>query len=188
MPAATKPQLALIAWGQKHGQAGRSVWRMAEGCLGLATQPFIPAQQYHHSRHLHAETGKKMLGFDRRNELSDNVFSPRCGTNWHGQPRARRRSTPRPIAYGTFVITRWRGSTMRVLSGILWFLVIYFGTLTAVPYIAGEIASCRQENAMIAHRDARRLVRTYHAWIMAATGVLVIVASGAGVLPGTRTD
>jgi hypothetical protein len=77
---------------------------------------------------------------------------------------------------------------MRVLSGIMWFLVIYFGILTAVPYLAGEVASRRQESAMVAYRDARRLVRNYHAWIMAGTGVLVIVASGAGLLPGTRTD
>ncbi len=77
---------------------------------------------------------------------------------------------------------------MRVLFGIVWFLVIYFGILAGVPYMAGEIASRRQGNAMIAHRDARKLVRDYHALIMAGTGVLVIVASGAGILPGTRTD
>ena len=77
---------------------------------------------------------------------------------------------------------------MRVLSGIIWFLVIYFGILTGAPYVAGEIAIRRQENAMIAYRDTRRLVRNYHAWIMAGTGVLVIMASGAGVLPATRTD
>jgi hypothetical protein len=77
---------------------------------------------------------------------------------------------------------------MRVISGIIWFIVIYFGILTGVPYIAGEIASRRQGNGMTAYRDTRLLVRTYHAWIMAGTGLLVIVASGAGVLPGTRTD
>jgi hypothetical protein len=87
------------------------------------------------------------------------------------------------------VFSPWqKEGTMRVLSGIIWFLVLYFGTLTAVPYIAGEIAARRQENAMIAHRDARALVRNYHAWIMAGTGLLVIAASGAGILPGTRTE
>ncbi|HEX4147304.1 MAG TPA: hypothetical protein VHY91_27655 [Pirellulales bacterium] len=77
---------------------------------------------------------------------------------------------------------------MRVVSGIFWFLVIYFGILTGAPYIAGEIASRHHENAMVAHRDTRKWVRHYHAYIMAGTGVMVIVASGAGVLPGTRTE
>lgn len=77
---------------------------------------------------------------------------------------------------------------MRVLSGIIWFIVIYFGILTAVPYIAGEITGRRQGNTMMAYRTTRKLVRDYHALIMAGTGVLVIVASGAGVLPGTRHD
>jgi hypothetical protein len=125
----------------------------------------------------HPETGKKMLGFDPWNELANNVFSPaERRSDWYGLP-----GTARPP-------TRHRGSTMRVLSGIIWFLVIYFGILTGAPYVAGEIASRRHQSAMVAYRDTRRLVRNYHAWIMAGTGMLVIVASGAGVLPGTRTD
>ena len=77
---------------------------------------------------------------------------------------------------------------MRVVAGIIWFCVIYFGILTAVPYLAGEIASRRQGNGMTAYRTTGRFVRQYHAYFMAGTGVAVIVASGAGILPGTKTS
>ncbi|HEX4147303.1 MAG TPA: hypothetical protein VHY91_27650 [Pirellulales bacterium] len=79
----------------------------------------------------------------------------------------------------------------RPLFGIVWFLVLYFGSFFVIGAVAGGVAANRYRgNPAMAQASAREaamgFVNNYHAHILAGAGVLTVLGSGAGILPGTR--
>jgi predicted nucleic acid-binding Zn ribbon protein len=77
---------------------------------------------------------------------------------------------------------------MKVLFGFVWWIVLYFGSLTLACGIAGGIAGGRDpQNAQEAGRRAgEQLAVQYGAHFIVGAAVIAFVGAGFGLLPGTR--
>ena len=77
---------------------------------------------------------------------------------------------------------------MRAVFAIVWFVLLYMGALKGVGWAASQVAAQQTGSTVMAQRAGKRFAAEYHAYVMAASGLVTIAASGAGILPGTKVD
>ena len=77
----------------------------------------------------------------------------------------------------------------KIVMGIVWFVVLYFGTCAVVGGIAGGMAGAHDPTH--AHEVGRiaggNAVLTYYPFIVGGSLLLAIAGSLAGILPGTKS-
>ena len=81
----------------------------------------------------------------------------------------------------------------KLLFGIVWCVVFYFGICIAAGAIVGAMAGTHypHDPAMAAHAGQQagiKIVNDYGVYFVAGAVVLSVLGSGFGVLPGTRQN
>jgi hypothetical protein len=76
----------------------------------------------------------------------------------------------------------------KILMGIVWFVVIYFGTCFLLGAAAGAVAGANDpQNASEAGRLAgAKIVSTYILYILSGSLLAAVVGAATGFLPGTK--
>jgi hypothetical protein len=76
----------------------------------------------------------------------------------------------------------------RILVGIVWFVVLYFGACVLTGAIAGGIAGGKDpEHASVVGREAgRHAVLALRMYYLVGAAAISIVGASRGILPGTR--
>lgn len=79
----------------------------------------------------------------------------------------------------------------RVIFGIVWFVVLWFGILIGGSAVVGGVAASKvqgqQQGASAGERAGREFGERYGAVILFGALAVAVVGSAAGVLPGTKT-
>jgi hypothetical protein len=79
----------------------------------------------------------------------------------------------------------------RIVFGVVWFLVLFFGILFVGSAVVGGIAGSRtqgqQQGAIVGERAGRAFGEKYGTMILLGSLLIAVAGSATGVLPGTRT-
>ncbi len=81
-----------------------------------------------------------------------------------------------------------RSPVVRIVFGLIWFVVLYMLTLMVVGGVVGTVAASQaaEPGTDIAEAAAKSAVQRYGLLILIGNAVLVLLATMAGILPGTR--
>jgi hypothetical protein len=78
----------------------------------------------------------------------------------------------------------------RIVVGVIWFLVLFFGILFVGSAIVGGIAGSKtrgeQQGAVVGERAGRAFGERYGTVILLGSLLIAVAGSATGVLPGTR--